>query len=252
MMPYLSSLSIAFAIGPFPIIKAALLVRSFPQRIEGRSDLQSLADENGAARSDDLPIQPQITPALAISGVILILTGTAYLLTGIKNRTLQIFLSAAYLTSLAVTILLVHLVDPPISNAVQGVYLVAITMPGLTLGAISLLITEITEGLGSLFGGFGVSMWFLVMKPGGLMDRSASKILFISTLTLVAYALSFSRWTKEYILVVMTSFAGATVAVLGADCFTRAGLKEFWLYIWGVYLRSASRLHCLTDEVYQL
>ncbi|RYP62568.1 hypothetical protein DL770_009565 [Monosporascus sp. CRB-9-2] len=32
----------------------------------------------------------------------------------------------------------------------------------------------------------------------------------------------------------LMSFAGATVTVLGIDCFTRAGLKEYWAYIWGL------------------
>lgn len=30
------------------------------------------------------------------------------------------------------------------------------------------------------------------------------------------------------------SFAGATATVLGIDCISNAGLKEFWVYIWNV------------------
>ncbi|RYP28499.1 hypothetical protein DL767_007178 [Monosporascus sp. MG133] len=30
----------------------------------------------------------------------------------------------------------------------------------------------------------------------------------------------------------LMSFSGATVTVLGIDCFTQAGLKEYWAYIW--------------------
>ncbi|KAK5134919.1 hypothetical protein LTR08_006009 [Meristemomyces frigidus] len=33
---------------------------------------------------------------------------------------------------------------------------------------------------------------------------------------------------------VCTSFAGAQVAIIGVDCFSRAGLKEFWVYIWNL------------------
>ena len=184
------SFFIAFVVSRSLAVDAVLYARSSPRGINGRSGSDS-PHGNGAAISDDLPIQPQITPALAVSGVILILTGTAYLMIGIKNKRLHIFFSAAYLTSLAITVLLVHLLDPPISNAVQGAYLVAVVMPGLILGVTSLLIEDITEGLGCLLGGFCLSMWLLVMKPGGIIDGSASKVIFISIFTIAAYALSF-------------------------------------------------------------
>ena len=73
---------------------------------------------------NDLPIQPTITPGFAVAGVILMLTGAAYTLVGIKNKFLHIFLSAAYLASIAVTVLILYVMNPPVSNAIQGAYLV--------------------------------------------------------------------------------------------------------------------------------
>ena len=226
---------IAFAFGRIHKVEVALLARSSQQHINGRSDNVSRARDE-AAIPDGLPIHPRITPALAVAGAMLMFTGMAFLIIGFKNKRLHVFFSTAYLTSLAVTVLIVHLMSLPISNAVQGAYLVAIVLTGIIFGAVSDIFPEITEGLGCLLGGFCFSMWLLVMKPGGLIDGSAAKIIFISILTAASYALFFSRWTREYAAIVLISFSGATVVIMGVDCFSRAGLKEFWLYIWGVYL----------------
>jgi hypothetical protein len=151
---------------------------------------------------------------------------------GIKNKWLHIYLSAAYLASLAVTVLIMYVMNPPVSNAVQGAYVVAVAMTGLILGGAAIVFTEITEGLGCLLGGFCFSMWLLVLKPGGLLTATSSKSIFIAAFTLAVFATSFSHYTRPYGLIVSISFAGATVVVLGIDCFSRAGLKEFWAYLW--------------------
>jgi len=147
---------------------------------------------------------------------------------------LHISLSASYLASLAVMVLILYVMNFPVSNAVQGAYLVAVVMTGLIIGGASLIFTELTEGLGCLLGGFCVSMWFLVLKPGGLLTSTAGVSAFIAAFSLAAFSTSFSHITRPYGLMVFTSFGGATVLVVGIDCFSRAGLKEFWAYIWNV------------------
>ena len=109
----------------------------------------------------------------------------------------------------------------------------AALIPGLLLGAGSLAFRDITEGLGCLLGGFCFSMWLLVLKSGGLITSTAGKSIFIGVFCLASFALSLSHYTRSYGIIGSTSFAGATVIVIGIDCFSRAGLKEFWLYIWG-------------------
>lgn len=104
---------------------------------------------------------------------------------------------------------------------------------GVVLGAASLVFTEVTEGLGCLLGGFSVSMWFLVLKAGGLITSTSGKAIFVVAFCLVAYGFSFNCYTRPYGLIGGTSFAGATAVVIGIDCYSRAGLKEFWLYLWG-------------------
>lgn len=122
--------------------------------------------------------------------------------------------------------------NPPVSNAIQGAYLVAIVMTGLILGGAAIVFKEMTEGLGCLLGGFCFSMWLLVLKPGGLVTTTGGISGFIAAFTLASFATSFSHITRPYGLIVSISFAGATAVVLGIDCFSRAGLKEFWAYLW--------------------
>jgi hypothetical protein len=129
--------------------------------------------------------------------------------------------------------------DPPVRLGIQGAFVVAAVLCGVTFGVLSMVFPEVTEGLGCLLGGFCMSMWLLVLRPGGLITSSGGRAIFIASFCVAVYALSFSRHTRPYGLIASTSFAGATAVVLGVDCFSRAGLKEFWLYIWGTPSTSA-------------
>lgn len=120
------------------------------------------------------------------------------------------------------------------SNAIQGAYLVAVVMTGVLFGAGALIFKELTEGLGCLLGGFCLAMWFLVLKSGGTITGTGGKVIFIIVFAVVAWGLSFHRITRPYGLIGSTSFSGATAVVLGIDCFSQAGLKEFWVYIWSL------------------
>lgn len=143
-------------------------------------------------------------------------------------------------------VLIVYVMNPPISNAVQGAYFVAALVTGIIFGVGSIVFTEVTEGLGCLLGGFCLSMWFLVLKPGGLLPSTTQKAIFIAAFSLGIFALSFSRYTRPYGLIGSTSFAGATAVVLGIDCFSGAGLKEFWVYLWCEYFPAkGDRRRCI-------
>ena len=196
------------------------------------SNSSSLTNITNIPHIEGLPIQPVLTPALAVAGAILILTGIVYTLVGIKTKWLHILISTTYLFGICVVILIVYVMHPPISNAIQGAYFVAALMTGLIFGAIAVVFQDVTEGLGCFLGGFCLGMWFLVLKPGGLITSQAGKSIFIGCFTVAAFALYISHYTRPYALIGSTSFAGATAVLMGVDMFGRAGLKEFWLYIW--------------------
>ncbi|KAJ5619209.1 hypothetical protein N7510_003193 [Penicillium lagena] len=181
-----------------------------------------------------LPIHPQISPAVGIGGILLLFLGGTLAFIGVLEKWIQIFLSAGFISALGVTVLIEYVMVPPVSNAVQGGYLVAIFFTGLIFGGLALIFKEITEGLGCLLGGFCMSMWLLSLKSGGLLSSTIPKIGLVAAVIVGFYALSFTHYTRSYGLIGCTAFSGATAIMLGIDCFSRAGLKEFWLYIWGL------------------
>lgn len=122
----------------------------------------------------------------------------------------------------------------PVSDGVQGAYVAACVCTGAILGGAATIFKEITESLGCLLGGFCFSMWLLTLHEGGLVSNSFGKIIFVIAFTLIGFSLYFSRYTRAYALIVSISFSGASASVLGIDCFSRAGLKEFWAYIWAL------------------
>ena len=173
----------------------------------------------------------------------MLITGAGYAIIGIKHQWLSTFLSAAYLAALGVTVLIIYVMSPPVSDAIQGAYMVAALMTGLIFGGICLVFKDVAEGLGCLLGGFCIAMWFLVLSPGGLLKDTTQKAIFIGVFSAVGWSLSFSQHTRNYGLILCTAFAGSTITILGIDCFSRAGLKEFWIYIWGkCYVDLASRV----------
>jgi hypothetical protein len=158
-------------------------------------------------------------------------TCTSYY-TSLTLPRLYVFASAAYLSSLAVTVLIVYLMNPPVSNAVQGGFFVAATVTGLIFGGLALVFSDITDGLGCLLGGFCLSMWLLSLKEGSIMPSAGGRAIFIGCMSAAGYALSWSHYTRNYGLIASIAFSGATITMLGVDCFSGAGWKEFWLYIW--------------------
>lgn len=179
-----------------------------------------------------LPLPPRITPGWGVSGVLMICTGIIYALVGIKAPRVHVFFSAAYLASLGTAVLILYVTEPPIPLGVQGGYVAAAAFTGILLGAVATFFKEVTEVFGCLLGGFCLSMWLLCLRPGGLLHQTATRIILISCSVLGIPALYFVRYIRSYVLIGSISFSGATVTVLGIDCFSRAGLKEFWAYLW--------------------
>lgn len=183
--------------------------------------------------SNALPIQPRITPALGVGGVILMIAGLGLGFVGIKHRATQTFLSTALVVGLGCEVLIIYLESPPVSKAVQGAFLIAGVLGGCLLGGLALIFREVSEGFGCILGGFCFAMWLLVLVPGGTIQNQAGRIILLSVFCVACFCLYISRYTRVYGIIICTAFAGATTFMIGIDCFSRAGLKEFWVYLWG-------------------
>ncbi|KAI0399282.1 hypothetical protein F4802DRAFT_612459 [Xylaria palmicola] len=217
--------------GTATVVSTSATVFATPINGNSPDNRSSLATPNPIP-DGQLPIQPRLTPGWGIAGAILLICGATYTLIGIKNAWLHTFFSAAFLSGLSVTVLIVYVMTPPVPAAIEGAYVVAAVVAGLILGGVATVFHEITEGLGCLLGGFCLSMWLLTLKPGGLLPSMPAKAIFITAFSIGSYAFYFSHYTRPYALMGLMSFAGGTVTVMGIDCFSKAGLKEFWAYIW--------------------
>ncbi|KAJ1335073.1 DUF4203 domain-containing protein [Microdochium nivale] len=207
---------------------------SIEQTASSVPDSSTLVTGSEGDDAYNLPLEPRLTPGWGVAGSILVISGLIYTVIGIKNPWLQIFLSTAYIGGVCTTVLVIYLILPPVSDGIQGAYVVAAVLTGLVLGGAATLFKELTEAFACLLGGFCVGMWLLTLKAGGLLPKSSDKIILLTVFTIVGFATYFSRYTRGYALIGFVSFSGATVTVLGIDCFSRAGLKEFWAYIWDI------------------
>ncbi|KXS96313.1 hypothetical protein AC579_9183 [Pseudocercospora musae] len=181
-----------------------------------------------------LPIKPRITPGLGVAGAILIIAGLVLGFVGIKHRPTQTFLSTSLLIALGIEVLVIYLMNPPVPDAIQGAYVVAGVVGGCLLGSLALIFKEVSEGFGCVLGGFCFAMWLLTLAPGGLIKNQVGRIILIGIFCAACFCLYISRYTRVYGIIGCTSFAGSVAFVLGIDCFSKAGLKEFWMYIWNL------------------
>ncbi|KAL1897484.1 hypothetical protein Cpir12675_002340 [Ceratocystis pirilliformis] len=180
-----------------------------------------------------LPIKVRLTPAFAIAGALLIISGGV--LAFWNNKSIQAFIGGAMLAALATIVLIVYVMNPPISKGLQCAYLVAGLVTGLALGGMSLLFREIIESLTCLLCGFCIGMWFLCLGDDGLIHVTAGRVALIAGCSFVAWSIYWIPFTRDWTLMALTSFAGATVVILGVDCYSRAGLKELWVYLWDIH-----------------
>ncbi|TID19516.1 25S rRNA (cytosine-C(5))-methyltransferase [Venturia nashicola] len=218
-----------------PSISAAIDIPPASGTTTG-SVVTSTSAANDTTRGDPipLPLQPKITPAIGFAGAVLIITGLAYTLVGVKNQWLYSFLGVAYLVSLATTVLFIYCMNPPVSNGVQGAFLIAAIFAGCLAGGVALIFRDLVDGVGCLLGGFCLAMWFLCLKAGGLVQSLLGKAIFIGCMSAAVFSPAISSKTRKYGLIGSIPFSGATATILGIDCFSRAGLKEFWVYIWEI------------------
>ncbi|KAL2271845.1 hypothetical protein VTJ83DRAFT_1216 [Remersonia thermophila] len=182
-----------------------------------------------------LPLEPRLSPAFALAGAFLLPFGLVHL--SLAHARTRAFLSAAFATALASTLLILYLTVPPVSDAAQVGYVLGAAGAAAVLGGMALLlnVAELAECGGCMLGGFCMGMWLLTLKEGGLVGASVvgKAVLLVVFAAAGGGAYAVQR-TRGYVLAGCTGFAGATGTVLGIDCFARAGLKEFWAWLWGL------------------
>ncbi|KAJ4391361.1 hypothetical protein N0V93_004978 [Gnomoniopsis smithogilvyi] len=179
-----------------------------------------------------LPLTPTRTPGFYVAGFILMISGALYIIFGMKRQWIHCSFSFAYLVAIAIAALELLLVPSPISDGVQAGYIVAAIVGGAVAGGLATLRPKFFYFFGSFLGGFCFAMWLLTLKESALFGRNVGKnCIFLAAFSCVGLGFYVSTKTRHYLIMFSSSFAGATAFILGVDCLTCAGLKEFWAWI---------------------
>ncbi|TFK30761.1 hypothetical protein FA15DRAFT_651260 [Coprinopsis marcescibilis] len=178
----------------------------------------------------------RLDPAFGVLGALLIITGLPSAFWGHKNRWTSFFLIGFYTLSLVCFVLILKFgilpaIHPP-TNTLRGMFVLASSIAGFAGGAIAIFFWKAARyGIGA-WGGFALALWIQCFSHGGLIKPIGYRWILYIGCGVTGFALCTIPKIHYHVLLVSTAFVGATSFMLGVDCFTTAGLKEF--YIWNL------------------
>ncbi|EJT97820.1 hypothetical protein DACRYDRAFT_119049 [Dacryopinax primogenitus] len=190
---------------------------------------------NGTSAVDTQVLNPiGIDPAYGVLGALLILLHIPLLLLGPKLRLYTPLLLTSHILSITTLILILHFgVEPnialhPPDQMLRGLYLLACIVAGGVGAGIAALWREYAEwGCGAV-GGFALACWIEALHEGGVVQGEWRWLLFAG-LVVGGFVLTTVRVIKTPCLVACAALVGASGIMLGIDCFTAVGLKEFYI-----------------------
>ncbi|KAI6119797.1 hypothetical protein EV401DRAFT_2057014 [Pisolithus croceorrhizus] len=181
-------------------------------------------------------LDTKITPAFGVLGAVLVLTGLPSAFWGHKNRWTSFFLIGFYTFALVCFVLIAKFgilpaVNPP-SATLQGMFVLSCAISGIMGGAISIFFWKATKYFIGAWGGFAIGLWLQCFKDGGLITPVGIRWIVYISCGVVGFVLCTIPKLHWHILLLATAFVGSSVFMLGVDCYTTAGLKEF--YVWNL------------------
>ncbi|KAJ3987699.1 hypothetical protein F5890DRAFT_711856 [Lentinula detonsa] len=194
------------------------------------------ASASASATADPTVLQTKLDPAFGVLGAILILTGLPSAFWGHKNRWTSFFLIGFYTLSLVCFVLILKFgiipaVNPP-SKTLRGMFVLACSVAGIAGGACAIFFWKAARyGIGA-WGGFALALWIQCFRDGGVIRSEGLRWIMYIGCAVVGFVLCTIPKIHYHVLLVSTSFVGASAFILGVDCFTTAGLKEF--YVWNI------------------
>ncbi|GMK57481.1 hypothetical protein CspeluHIS016_0403150 [Cutaneotrichosporon spelunceum] len=186
-----------------------------------------------------LPFSPKLDAAYGIGGALLILTGIPVATLGGKNRWSALAIVSGYTVAFFCLVIILSFgvtpaLEPPSpkppSDAMRGLYLLAMGIACIVGAGLGIFFFTFAKYWVGAVGGFCFGWFLLALRKGGLVRNTGPRWAILGSLTLTALVLAFIPKVHEYVLLVASALIGATAFTLGVDCFTRAGLKEFYIY----------------------
>ncbi|GLB36043.1 putative protein with domain of unknown function (DUF4203) [Lyophyllum shimeji] len=192
--------------------------------------------ESATPTPTPITLDTKLDPGFGVLGAILILTGLPSAFWGHKNRWTSFFLIGFYTLSLVCFVLILKFgilaaVNPP-STTLRGMFVLSCAIAGIAGGAIAIFFWKAARyGIGA-WGGFALGLWIQAFQNGGLIKPIGFRWILYMGCAVVGFMLCTIPKAHYHILLVSTAFVGSSAFMLGVDCFTSAGLKEF--YVWNL------------------
>ncbi|OCF43573.1 hypothetical protein I317_02591 [Kwoniella heveanensis CBS 569] len=186
-----------------------------------------------------LPFKIRIDPAYGVLGALLIVSGIPVAVLGGKNRWSSLAISTGYAVMLLTLVLILrwgvqpNLQPPspsPPSTTLRGLYLLACVIASFFGAALGIFLYTFAKYWVSAIGGFTFGWFLLATRQGGLITSVLGRWGLLGGLTVAAFVGSLPKFSNEWMMLVSTAWIGATAFTLGVDCYTRGGLKEFYMY----------------------
>ncbi|KAF8640361.1 hypothetical protein AX17_000032 [Amanita inopinata Kibby_2008] len=203
----------------------------------------SASETSSASASPTLEpnvLDTRVDPAFGVLGGILIVTGIPSAFWGHKNRWTSFFLIGFYTFSLCCIVLILKFgvlpaINPP-SKTVRGMFVLASAIAGIAGGAIAIFFWKAARyGIGA-WGGFALALWIQCFRDGGVIKPIGFRWILYIGCAVVGFALCSIPKIHYHVLLISTAVVGSSAFILGVDCYTTAGLKEF--YIWNIGFRT--------------
>ncbi|KAI0931887.1 hypothetical protein AcW1_000833 [Taiwanofungus camphoratus] len=183
-----------------------------------------------------ITLDTRIDPAFGVLGALLIITGLPSAFLGHKNRWTSFFLIGCYTLALVCFVLILRFgilqaVNPP-TKTVRGLFVLACGVAGIAGGGIAIFFWRGTKYFVGAWGGFVLALWIQSFRDGGLIRTIGLRWIMYICIGAAGFIMCTVPKMHYHILLVSTAFVGATAFILGIDCYTTGGLKEF--YIWNL------------------
>lgn len=126
-------------------------------------------------------------------------------------------------------------VNPP-SKTLRGMFVLASSIAGIVGGGVAIFFWKAARyGIGA-WGGFALGLWIQCFHHGGLVKSIGFRWILYIGCAVIGFILCTIPKIHYHILLISTAFVGSSAFMLGVDCFTTAGLKEF--YVWNLGFRA--------------
>lgn len=106
---------------------------------------------------------------------------------------------------------------------------------GIAGGGFAIFFWQATKYLIGAWGGLAFGLWVQCFRDGGLIRPVGIRWLLFITCAVIGFVLCTIPKIHYQVLLVATAIVGSTAVILGVDCFSTAGLKEF--YMWNIGYR---------------